>query len=282
MGGALSTGESIKNILSQLSDVHPIKVGGQKEVSRAFHPQWGSCVLKIGKSHTPVSLERARREISVQNALGTDYYPQIFYFSVCDNTYYVIEEFIESDTLGELLASYSGINSIFNLIKEISQALSPLWEMGIAHRDVKPENILITNDGSPKIIDLGILRDPSADSLTLSLAPLGPCTPAYASPEQLTNAKHLIDPRTDQFSIGIITFQLLTKGLHPFDPSHVGCGESIPQNIASGKWSKNTLTERNFNDNILGFISRCLSHLPYGRYRNFDQLIKAINSCIGG
>lgn len=278
----MSSYDSTEQVLEQLTEVEPIKKGGQKEVFCAKHPEWGKCVLKVGKSNSPSALERAKREISVQGLLGTAYYPKIYYFTVQENGYYIIEEFIESVSLGELISNYENPYEVLDLIKNIIEALSPLWQMGIAHRDVKPDNILITTDGKPKIIDLGILRDPREDSLTLTVAPLGPCTPAYAAPEQLMNKKSLIGPRTDQFAIGIIAFQLLAKGIHPFDPSYLGKGESIPGNIVDNCWSDKTLKDRDLGGKIINFIEKCMGYYPYQRYRNYEKIITALHLCMGG
>jgi serine/threonine protein kinase len=274
--------KEVDKVLSDLKDVAPINSGGQKEVHRALHPKWGECVLKIGKSGNPASLERARREITVQGTLTTDYYPEVHFFGIKEGKYYVVEQLIESKPLSDMIGDFSDSQSCLSLISDIANGLSPLWEMNIAHRDVKPDNILITPEGRPKIIDLGILRDPSADSLTLSLAPLGPCTPAYAAPEQLMNQKLAISPRTDQFPLGIILFQLLASGIHPYDPAYVGAGESIPHNIMERQWSDKALRSKDINTDVIGLINKCLGFHPYERFRNYNQLNDTIRKCMGG
>jgi serine/threonine protein kinase len=77
------------------------------------------------------------------------------------------------------------------------------------------------NQPEPVLVDFGIVRDLSQTSLTASWWPSGPGTPFFSSPEQLTNDKHLIDWRSDQFAIGVIASLLLT-GRHPYqvDPAN--------------------------------------------------------------
>ena len=64
---------------------------------------------------------------------------------------------------------------------------------------------------------------------------MGPCTPVYAAPEQLSNNKSIIDARTDFFALGIIALELYL-GVHPFDPSFVGNQYSIVENILQNKF----------------------------------------------
>lgn len=274
--------ESLKReLLNGLGQVTLLKEGGQKDVYKVEHPTYGTCVFKFGRGYNSNALERARREVSLQRSLPSEYFPTVYEFVSDDKWYYIFEEFIESCTLSDLISTYSSSVDIITLIQNIVNALHPLWDMNIAHRDIKPDNILITNTGKPIIIDLGIMRNPKDDSITLSLAPLGPCTPLYASPEQLTNNKKAIDPRTDQFAIGIIAFLLFSRGIHPFDPIYVGSGEDIPNNILSHNYSDKFLTDNCLPNTIINFINRCLSFHPYQRYRNYSQIKETLDQIKG-
>ena len=131
----------------------------------------------------------------------------------------------------------------------------------------------------PKIIDLGIARLLKEESLTQTIALIGPATLSYAAPEQLLNRKASIDIRTDQFNLGIITMQLLLKGAHPFDPRLVGSGEHIPDNIINGQWYKGPLIEENFSF-LRPLIFKLLGREPYMRFRTPEALEKQIESCL--
>lgn len=145
-----------------------------------------------------------------------------------------------------------------------------LWNKNIVHRDIKPQNLIITN-GSICVLDLGIARVIDQTSLTCSYAPFGPCTPNYASPEQLENRKSDIDYRTDQFSLGIIVSQLMLEGQHPFDPNLIRNGSSIPDNIVNDRWARDNVKEK-CSGKMYVIIQRLLGHEPYQRFRNLNSL----------
>ena len=166
-----------------------------------------------------------------------------------------------------------------HLIGEIVVGLRELWDRGVVHRDVKADNLLLTVDGQPRIIDLGIARLLYLESLTYSLAPLGPCTPAYAAPEQLANRKSEINHRADQFALGIVFAQLLLRGEHPFSPVLVGEGDSTVENIVSGKWATDLLDGDQLAP-VKPVVVKMLGHEPYQRFRRPDDLSTALTSII--
>ena len=267
---------NVDDILEKFDKPTPLSSGGQKVVFTIYHQEFGKCVLKIGCFNSQSSLERIQREVSVLNELDSNYFPRTFHFEVVDlNRFYIIEELLNGATLDQHFSEYSSENKASSLIYEIVLALDLLWERRIVHRDIKPKNIIITEMG-PRIIDLGIARLLDATSLTNSFAPFGPCTPDYASPEQLENRKKDIDHRSDQFNLGIILAQLLLEGLHPFDPSIVG-GDSIPINIISSIWAEDLLRDRVSLPMII-ILRRLLGREPYQRYRLVEELETQLQS----
>jgi serine/threonine-protein kinase len=256
-----------------VSDPILLKKGGQKSAYRVVHPIYGVSVVKIGNYKSAATLERARREVLVQKEITSEYYPKNYEFKVLSpDTYVLVEEYIESIPLSQSMGTFNSIEKILKLIKHISTGLKIIWDKRIVHRDIKPDNILITSSELPKIIDLGIARLLDFPSLTHSLARLGPCTPIYAAPEQLTNRKTEIDQRTDQFSLGIVMVQLSIGGHHPFDPHLVHSGESIVHNILEGKWCE-YLLENSSISIIKPLAKRLLGREPFQRYRNSDILL---------
>ena len=130
---------------------------------------------------------------------------------------YIAMEFVTGTNLHDLLAGGGRLPLLqaADVVEKLAQALDYAHENGVVHRDIKPANILMTESGQPKILDFGIARL-VAGGLTRPGKFFG--TPNYMSPEQVIGGD--VDGRTDQFSLGVILYQLLT-GEKPF------VGESV-------------------------------------------------------
>ncbi len=125
---------------------------------------------------------------------------------------YIAMEFVTGTNLHDLLAGGGRLPlaQVADVVEKLGLALDYAHDNGVVHRDIKPANILLTDTGQPKILDFGIARL-AAGGLTRPGKFFG--TPNYMSPEQVTGSE--VDGRTDQFSLGVILYQLLT-GEKPF------------------------------------------------------------------
>lgn len=268
-------------MLSKFPNAVPLRKGGQKSVYRVDHPKHGSAVAKVGIADAPETMERISREVELLKDLDSDYYPKNFEFWKAGMTGFVtVEEYIPGDLLTSRIDKYQDSKEAASFIKSLCIGLRILWDEQVVHRDIKPDNIIITPGGQPKIIDLGIARCLKKTSLTESLAWVGPCTPPYAAPEQLLNRKADIDWRADQFSLGIVFVQLLSAGSHPFDPLVVG-GSSIPANILQANWNRATLDARQCKP-LAELCSRMLGREPYLRYRRVGTLFAELDKVLDG
>ena len=252
--------------------IKELPLGGQKKVHLAEHPVAGKVVIKRGAIKSFTSLERIKREVELLSELDSIYYPKQYHFNIDIKTkeFEIVEDFIEGKVLRDALAQFRTPDEIFKLLNSLIDGLSIIWDKNIVHRDLKPENIIIRPNGMPCIIDLGIARFLDLESLTKTISPMGPCTPIYATPEQLTNNKNIIDPRTDFFNLGIIALELYL-GVHPFDPTYVGNHYSIVENILQNKYTLVTPSVT-YDDKIAQFSYQTLKTQPYNRFRNYTIL----------
>jgi len=254
--------------------------GGQKTVHLAEHPKVGTVVIKKGAIKSFTSLERIKREVELLSELESDFYPKQHHFNIDVKTkeFEIVDDYIEGKVLREAMKQFKTSKEIFTLFNSLVEGLSIIWDKNIVHRDLKPENIIIRPNGMPCIIDLGIARFLDLEALTKTISPMGPCTPIYAAPEQLTNNKNLIDPRTDFFALGIIALELYL-GVHPFDPDYVGNQYSIVENIMQNKYVVETGTVK-LDEAIVGLANKTLQKQPYDRFRNYQMLKAGISKQI--
>jgi serine/threonine protein kinase, bacterial len=126
---------------------------------------------------------------------------------------FLVMELIEGGTLRELLAERGPMppHAVASVLRPVLGGLAAAHRAGLVHRDVKPENVLISDEGEVKIADFGLVRAVAAAGITSTSVILG--TAAYLSPEQVRDGN--AGPRSDVYSSGILTYELLT-GRTPF------------------------------------------------------------------
>jgi serine/threonine protein kinase len=134
---------------------------------------------------------------------------QIYDFGCVDSIYYLAMEFVDGHSLGTYLkrGHFSEPESI-QIIRHACRALSVAHADGIVHRDIKPDNLMLTSRGDVKLVDLGIAKRLDEEvSLTQTGQAIG--TPHYISPEQIRGQRD-IDSRADIYSLGATLYHLLT------------------------------------------------------------------------
>lgn len=121
---------------------------------------------------------------------------------------YIVMELVEGETLADLLARRGRIppDEARGLALQAAKGLAHAHEAGLVHRDVKPQNLILGDDGTLKIADFGIARAAEATALTQAGTVLG--TAAYLSPEQALGQE--VGPAADVYSLGAVLFELLT------------------------------------------------------------------------
>jgi serine/threonine-protein kinase len=126
---------------------------------------------------------------------------------------FLVMELIEGGTLRELLAERGPMppHAVVAVLRPVLGGLAAAHRAGLVHRDVKPENVLISDDGDVKIADFGLVRAVAAAGITSASVILG--TAAYLSPEQVRDGT--ASPHSDVYSTGVLTYELLT-GRAPF------------------------------------------------------------------
>jgi tRNA A-37 threonylcarbamoyl transferase component Bud32 len=178
---------------------------------------------------------------------------------------YLVMEYVEGKTLEPVLASGPiPLQKACIWCADLAKALSRAHQAGIIHGDVKPANILLTEEGRVKLGDFGIAR--FVTQMSCSGKVLG--TPAYLSPEQIEGKPQ--DGRSDLFSLGILLYQLVT-GMRPFDGTSLGAVCAQILNATPPLPSRLNPQIPPAFDRV---IQRCLAKDPDKRYASGEELAR--------
>lgn len=194
--------------------------GALAKVYKAYHPDLrrhaSMKILHPNLLKEASFVENFKEEASNLARLKHPNIVQIYDASITSKFPYFVMEYIEGRSLRQFLNEFKQnqtripITTSLRIIYSVGLALAFAHKNNIIHRDVKPSNILLENSGRVVLTDFGIARLTGQPDLTPENLPVG--TPAYAAPEQALG--HGPEPRSDQYSIGIIFFELLT-GFQP-------------------------------------------------------------------
>ncbi|MBN2381307.1 protein kinase [bacterium] len=234
-------------------------------------------VLRSELSQDPDRLKRFEREVKTLASLNHPNIVTIYSVEESEGLHFFTMELVRGKTLSELIPQ-DGIplQTFFNLTVPLTDALRIAHAQGITHRDLKPDNIIVCEDGRLKILDFGLAKlreteaaplqevDIDTDSVTDEGVVIG--TVAYMSPEQAQGKP--VDPRSDIFSLGILLYQMIT-GHHPFQ------GENSIELISSILKDKpKAITEYNTGipRALWEITNKCLDKDPDRRYQSSSDL----------
>ncbi|HJZ58841.1 MAG TPA: serine/threonine-protein kinase [Gemmataceae bacterium] len=165
----------------------------------------------------PAAMKQMRTEAA---ALARIKHPQVVRFLDfgCDPRWpYLVTEFFEGRPLGELLRDGGALPAAWSLylLSQMVDALGAVWQAGLVHRDIKPDNILIGPNGTGKLIDFGLAKATILQANQENSGPELAGTAAYLAPEQARDASR-VDHRADVYSLGVTLYEALTGRL-PFE-----------------------------------------------------------------
>ncbi|RAJ42343.1 serine/threonine-protein kinase [Kitasatospora sp. SolWspMP-SS2h] len=194
-------------------------VGGMATVYRALDHQLGRPVavkvLNGGLADDPRFAERFAREARSAALLAHPRIVTVFDSGVDQGSPYLVMELVHGATLGRVIAEQGvlPVERAAGTAAAVLDALAAAHAQGLVHRDIKPGNIMITQDGGVKVVDFGIARAGSSagQQLTQTASVLG--TAAYLSPEQATAGQ--VDGRADLYAVGCVLYEMLA-GAPPF------------------------------------------------------------------
>ena len=215
----------IGSTISHYQILEQLGCGGMGVVYKAEDMDLGRFValkfLPDEVAHDSQALSRFQREAKAASALNHANIVTIYELGRWDDTHYIAMEMVCGETVRSLIRSGPlPFRKAIDIAAQIADALAKAHEIGLVHRDLKPDNLMVTQDGNVKILDFGLvkLRSPDnaeASTAMNSLTEVGMVmgTVGYMSPEQ-TNGESL-DFRSDQFSFGAVLYEMVS-GRAPF------------------------------------------------------------------
>ncbi|HSL12055.1 MAG TPA: Stk1 family PASTA domain-containing Ser/Thr kinase [Actinomycetota bacterium] len=214
---AEAAGHALVTLDGRYHVVERIAAGGMGEVFRA-HDAVLSREVAIKVLHRSLAgdqafVERFRREARAAATLNHPNIVAVYDWGSVDGIYYMVMEYVHGRSVRDLLNAHVKLApaQAAEVVRQTLQALEHAHAKGIVHRDLKPENVLVTADGVVKLTDLGLARAFADSRATHAGAVTG--TVQYLAPEQIRGEP--ADPRSDLYSLGIVTYELVTGRL-PF------------------------------------------------------------------
>lgn len=248
----------------------PLASGGMATVYRGTDEILGREVaVKImhpSLATDPGFVERFRREAQTAARLN---HPNVVTVHDCgdvDDTLFIVMELVEGTTLRELLSDFGRLDpqTARHMVAGVAAALDHAHAKGLVHRDVKPENVLVTPDGNVKVVDFGVAKALADEGSRLTgERALG--TIAYVAPEQLGGEE--VDARADVFALGVMTYEALAGDV-PFS------GDT-PTAVAAARLGR-SVPSPGISPAIDGAITRAMAPTPDDRFETAGEFARSM------
>lgn len=230
--------------------------------------------IKILKDEFTTDSEFIKKfNTEAQSAAGLNHPNIVSVFDVCneDNLYYIVMELIQGKTLKEIIVEDGRLSWKWsvNIAIQIASALEAAHKNNIVHRDIKPHNIIITEDGIAKVTDFGIAKAVSNSTITAFGTTIG--SVHYFSPEHARGG--YTDAKSDLYSLGIVMYEMLT-GRVPFDAD-------TPVSVALKQVQEEPVDPMRYNDSIPVSVNRIILKAmqkdPNLRYQNASEMLRDLS-----
>jgi len=250
-----------------------IGTGGMGEVYRASDTRKGRMValklLRTEMAADPSFRERFRRESRLAARLQEPHVIPVHDFGEIDGVLFIDMRLVDGRSLKDLLRERGALepSQAAAITAQVAAALDAAHADGLVHRDVKPENVLLTHDNFAYLVDFGIAYAGGDPRVTAGGPLIGSC--AYMAPERFNGT--WVGPQTDVYSLACVLYECLT-GQPPFE------GVEIPQLISAHLFSpppRPSIMRRGIDKAFDGVIARGMAKDPAARFSSAGELARA-------
>jgi serine/threonine protein kinase/CheY-like chemotaxis protein/Tfp pilus assembly protein PilF len=212
-------------------------------------------------------IERFQNELKFARKISQRNVCRMFDLNEEQGAHYITMEYVPGEDLKSMIkmTGHLGIGKAVVIAKQVCEGLAEAHKLGVVHRDIKPQNIMIDREGSARIMDFGIARSLKAEGITEVGAMVG--TPEYMSPEQVEGKE--IDPRSDIYSLGVTLYEMVTGRL-PFK------GESPLDTALKHKTEKPSdpkILNPQIPEDFSRIILKCLEKNKENRYQSAEEVV---------
>ncbi|MBN1525174.1 MAG: serine/threonine protein kinase [Spirochaetales bacterium] len=251
--------------------------GGMGKVYLAVHPTLKKDIIikRLSISSKKSLSDRFRREARVMMGFRHENIVSVYDHFKHGQSYYIAMEFIDGISLEDLIEKKKKISPLaaILILREICRGLQYAHSKGVIHRDIKPDNVLLSNAGEVKLFDFGIAMVETEEEEELTKTGIVMGTPSYMSPEQIKDAKH-VDKRSDIYSLGALFYQMIT-GKKAFPG---GFSADTIHRITRGIYPR----PQKYTGKIPGFfktiIKKTMNHKIGRRYKDLETLTHKLDN----
>ena len=232
-------------------------------------------VLRQELMHDPYLVRRFKNESKAISLLNHPNIVKVYDVSVSENLQYIVMEYVDGMTLREYLNERGGkltSRETVHFISQILKALDHAHRNGVVHRDIKPQNIMLLDNGQLRMMDFGIARISRAENQLTGGKAMG--SVHYISPEQAKGDE--TDFTSDIYSVGVMMYEMLSGHL-PFDADDVV--EVAIKQISDKPQSLQELAP-NVPHGLVEITERAMAKRPDNRYASAAEMLSALNAYV--